>query len=130
MISESRITQCPEYLRVDFGSCNSHELSETYHRFAHLCIGRHVNRALLNAGDNDPEGHRMLRDALSAMARAAALPQDFKLALVPSTAAIQAVYREAQQALRGIGLNAWVFDTVFEAVEWLEGRATSGQTAS
>jgi hypothetical protein len=128
--AEGRIMECAEYVHVDFGSCNSLELSETYRSFADLCIGKQVNRALLKAGDNDPEGHRRLRDALSAMARTAAIPPDFKLALVPSTPPIQAVYREAQQALRAIGLNAWVFDTVYEAVEWLEGRAASGQTAS
>jgi hypothetical protein len=64
------------------------------------------------------------------MARTAAIRPDSKLALVASTAAIEAVYREAQQALRAIGLNAWVFGTVSEAVEWLEGRAASGQMVS
>lgn len=128
--AESRITECPEYVRVDFGSCSSLEVSETYRSFADLCIGKHVNRALLNAGDEDPEGHRRLLDALSAMAHTAAIPPDFKLALVPSTPPIQVVYREAQQALRAFGLNAWVFDTVYEAVEWLEGRVPCGPTAS
>jgi len=128
--AENRITECPEYVRVDFGSCNSFELSETYRSFAELCISKQVNRALLKAGDDEPEGHGQLLDALSAMARTAAIPSDFKLALVPSSAPIQAVYREAQQALRAIGLNAWVFDSVFEAVKWLEGRAASGPTAS
>ena len=128
--AESRITECPDYLRVDFGSGCLFELSETYRTFADVCIGRQVNRALLNAGDNDPEGHRLLRLALSAMARTAAIPQDFKLALVSSTAPVQAIYLEAQQSLRAIGLNAWLFDSVNEAVEWLEGRAASGRTAS
>jgi len=89
-----------------------------------------VNRALLQAGDNEPEGHFQLHEVLSAMARTAAIRPDFKLALVASTAAIEAVYREAQQALRAIGLNAWVFETVPDAMEWLEGRAPSGRTAS
>jgi hypothetical protein len=128
--AESRITECHDYLRVDFGSGSLFELSETYRTFADVCIGRQVNRALLNAGDNDPEGHRLLRHALSAMARTAAIPEDFKLALVSSTAPVQAIYLEAQQALRAIGLNAWLFDSVNEAVEWLEGRAASGRTAS
>ena len=128
--AEGHITECPAYVQVDFGSCNSFELFETYRSFAKLCIGKQVNRALLKAGDNDPDGHRGLRHVLSAMARTAAIPPDFKLALVPSTASIRAVYREAQQALRAIGLNAWVFDTELEAVEWLEGRAACGPTAS
>jgi hypothetical protein len=128
--AESRITECPQYVRVDFGSCDCLELSETYRSFADLCIGKQVNRALLKAGDNAPEGHRQLRELLSAMARTVAIPPDFKLALVASTSPIEAVYREAQQALRAIGLNAWVFDTVPEAVEWLEGRTAPGQMAS
>ena len=109
--AESRITEGPQCLRVDFGS--------SYRSFADLCLGTQVNRALLQAGDNEPEGHRQLHEALSAMARTAAIRPDFKLALVASTAAIEAVYREAQQALRSIGLNAWVFETVPDAMEWL-----------
>ena len=127
---ESRITEYPQYLRVDFGSCDRLELSETYRSFVDLCLGTQVNRALLQAGDNEPGGHRQLRELLSGVARTAAIRPDFKLALVPSTPPIEAVYREAQHALRAIGLNAWVFGTVPEAVEWLEGRAVGGQTAS
>ena len=129
-LPDSRITECPQYVRVDFGGCNAFELSETYRRFANLCIGKEVNRALLKAGDEDPDAHRALRAAIAAMAHAEAIPQDFKLALIPSTPPIAAFYREAQAALRAGGLNAWVFATVHEAVEWLEGRAASGRTAS
>jgi len=127
---ESRITQGPQYLRVDFGSCDGLELSETYRSFVDLCLGTRVNRALLQAGDNEPGGHRQLRELLSGVARTAAICPDFKLALVPSTPPIAAVYREAQQALRAIGLNTWVFDTVPDAVEWLEGRAACGRMVS
>jgi hypothetical protein len=126
----ARITESPHYVRVDFGSCNCLELSETYRSFVDLCLGTQVNRALLKAGDNEPEGHRQLREVFSAVVRSAAIRPDFKLALVASTRPVEAVYREAQQALRAIGFNAWVFDTVPEAVEWLEGRAAGGQTAS
>src|SRR5688572_1779292 len=62
--AESRITAGPQYLRVDFGSCDRLELSETYRSFAHLCLGTQVNRALLQAGDDEPEGHRQLHEAL------------------------------------------------------------------
>lgn len=128
--AESRITEGPQYVRVDFGSCDCLELLETYRSFVDLCVGKQVHRALLKAGDNAPDGHHQLREALSAMARSVAIPPDFKLALVASTPQVEAVYREAQQALRAIGLNAWVFDTVPEAVEWLEGRAAGGRMAS
>ena len=124
------ITESPGYVRVDFGSCNAFELSDLYRAFAAICIGRNVNAALLNAGDEDPSGHSRLREAIGAMAGAAAIPQDFKLALVASTPPVEALYRDAQHALRAVGLNAWVFDTVGEAVEWLEGRSPCGQTAS
>ena len=120
----------PRYLHVDFGSSDCLELSETYRSFAGLCIGRQVTGALLTAGDNDPKGHQRLGQALLEMARAAAISPEFKLALVPSTRAIEAVYRDAQRALRVAGLNAWVFDTAGEAVAWLEGRAPAGPTAS
>lgn len=119
-----------EYLCIDFGRCNVFEISEMSRRFTDLCVGRHVGRALLKAGDNDPGGHHALRDALVAMARSAQLRLDFKLALVPSTPAIRKIYHEAQQALRTIGCNACVFEDVEEAAEWLEGRAVAGRAAS
>lgn len=127
---ESRIIERAQYVRVDFGSCDGLEVSETYQCFVDLCFGTQVNRALLQAGDNEPNGHRQLREVLSAVARTAAIRPDFKLALVPSTPPIAAVYRDAQQGLRALGLNAWVFDTVPEAVEWLEGRAAGGPMVS
>ena len=125
-----RITECPGYLRVDFGSGDSMEISETYRSLACLCIGKPARYVLLEAGDNDPLGHAGLRDALEAMARAAAIPPDFKLALVASTSPVHALYREAQQTLRAIGVNAWVFDSGSEALEWLEGRSPCGQMTS
>jgi hypothetical protein len=60
----------------------------------------------------------------------APIAADFKLALIPSTLPVEAIYREAQQHLRAAGFNAWVFGSDGEAVEWLEDRATGGQTAS
>jgi len=127
---DGRITECSGCVRVDFGSCCCGELEEVYRAFAVLCVEKHANRALLKAGDDAPEGHYALRDALHAMARHAAIPPDFKLALVPSTRPIETVYRETQRHLRAAGFNAWVFRGENEAVEWLEGRATRGVTAS
>ena len=128
--AESRITKRSQYLRVEFGGCDALELSAIYRSFVDLCLGTQVNRALVQAGDNEPDGHRQLREVLMAVARTAAITPDFKLALVPSTPPIAAVYREAQQALRAVGLNTWVFDTVPEAEEWLEGRAVGGPMVS
>ena len=117
-------------MRVDFNGCNVSELSELYRGFATFCLDHNVTRALLKAGDNDPNGHYRLRDALHSMAQLAQIPPEFKLALIPSTRAIEAIYREAQRHLRAAGLNAWVFAEEEEAVDWLEGRALAGRAAS
>jgi len=127
---DGRITQCRGYVRVDFGSCNSTELSAVYRAFTAFCLDNKVTRALLKAGDDHPGGHYGLRDALTTMAQLARIPADFKLALIPSTRPIEAVYREAQRHLRAAGLNAWVFATESEAVDWLEDRALDGLSAS
>ena len=128
--NEGHITECGEYVRVDFNSCNIAELSELYHGFATFCLDNNVTRALLKAGDNDPVGHYRLRDALHSMAQRAQIPAEFKLALIPSSRAIEAIYREAQRHLRAAGLNAWVFAEEDEAVDWLQGRALAGRAAS
>lgn len=124
------ITECAGYVRVDFGSCNVTELSTVYRAFADFCLDNKVTRALLKAGDNDPQGHYRLQDALALMARGAPVAPEFKLALLPSTEAIGAIYREAGRHLRAGGFNAWVFATELEAVEWLEGRALGGRASS
>jgi hypothetical protein len=127
---EGRITECPGYVRVDFGGCNSAELSAVYRAFAAFCVDHTVSRALLKAGDDYPHGHYALRDALTIMARVAGIRPDFKLALIPSTRPIEMVYREAQRHLRAAGFNAWVFGTENEALDWLEDRSVGGQTVS
>jgi hypothetical protein len=127
---DGHITECAGYIRVDFDGCSSAELSQVYRDFAALCIDKQASRALLKAGDDYPPGHYALRAALHAMATRTEIAPDFKLALIPSTPSIEAVYRETQQHLRAAGFNAWVFHSENDAVEWLEGRATSGETAS
>jgi hypothetical protein len=126
----ARITECPEYVRVDFGSADCMETTAAYRSFAELWSGKPPRHVLLKAGDNDPAGHTRLRDVLEGMARAAVMRPDFKLALVASTLPVHALYREAQQKLRAAGVNAWVFDTGSEAVEWLEGRLHGGRMTS
>ena len=128
--NEGGITECGGYVRVDFGSCNLTELSALYRAFADFCLDNKVTHALLKAGDNDPNGHYRLRDALASMAQGADIAPEFKLALIPSTRAIEAIYREAQHHLRAAGFNAWVFASETEAVDWLEGRALGGLAAS
>jgi hypothetical protein len=124
------IMECPDYVRVDFRGCTARELGEVYRSFAVLCVKKQVSRALLKSGDDDPDGHYNLHDALLAIARVAAIPYDFKVALVPSTPPIEAVYRDAQNVLRSFGLNACVFGAENEAVEWLEDHAAIAQTTS
>ena len=40
--ADSRITECPAYVRVDFGNCDCSELFDTYRSFADLCNGRQM----------------------------------------------------------------------------------------
>ena len=127
---EGRITGCRGYARVDFGSCNAAELSTVYRAFAAFCLDNKVTRALLKAGDDHPNGHYALRDALLTIAQCDGIAAEFKLALIPSTRPIETVYRETQRHCRAVGLNAWVFATENEAVDWLEGRVSGGCTAS
>ena len=124
------ITETSGCVRVDFGSCSAPELAELYRAFAALCLDRRANRALLRAGDEDPQGHCALHEVAQGMATHAGIAVDFKLALIPSTRSIETVYREAQRTLRAAGFNAWVFASENEATAWLEGRATGGETAS
>ena len=130
MLAAPSAVERADYLCVDFGRATVPEVFEMSHSFTSLCMGRHVGSALLKAGDNDPDGHRRLRDALLAMALSAQLRLDFKLALVPSTPAIRAIYDEAQRALRATGCNACVFESAEEAAAWLEGRSPAGGAAS
>ena len=78
-----------------FRQLQRHELSAVYRAFAAFCLDNKVTRALLKAGDNDPNGHYRLRDALATMAQGTPIAPEFKLALIPSTRAIEAIYREA-----------------------------------
>ena len=124
------ITEIAGYVRVDFGDCSALEAAEAYRSFAALCVEKRANRALLKAGDEDPHGHCALHEVARGMATHAGIAIDFKLALLPSTRSIEAVYREAQQYLRAAGFNAWVFASEDEATAWLEGRAGGGETVS
>lgn len=127
---QTSIREFGGYVHVDFGSSDRGELSETYRSFTRICIGKAVDGALLQAGDNDPDGHRRLGVALCEIAEAAGIAPHFRLALVPSTAPIRAIYSETQQALRAAGLDARVFDSVENAVQWLEGRLPPGPMVS
>ncbi len=118
------------YVCIDFGTSSLPEVAASFHAFARMCRHRLVSRAILKAGDNDPEAHRCLADALVRLADSGDLLIEFKLALIPSTPAIRVIYREARDALRANGFNAWVFEGVEEAAAWLQGRAVDGAAAS
>jgi len=48
---------------IDFRGCNSRGVSEIYRAFALLCAREEVRRALLKAGNEDPDAHFALRSA-------------------------------------------------------------------
>jgi hypothetical protein len=106
---------------VDFRGCNSHDVSAVYQAFALLCARQKVRAALLEAGDEDADGHYALRDTLVTLARIAGIPLGFRLALVASSGMIEKVYRIMQDELRALGCDVRIFRIAREAQQWLCG---------
>lgn len=127
---EGRITDCGAYVRVDFGNCNSWELTALYRGFASFCVDSKVTRALLRAGDNDPKGHYRLRDALTTMALLSQIAPEFKLALIPSTQAIEVTGRcstswAPRDSMPGCSRPSWKRWTGWRDERWAGGRRPS-----
>lgn len=108
---------------IDFRGCDSRGVSDIYQAFALLCAREEVRRALLRAGNEDPDAHFALRDTLVTLARIAGIPLRFKLALVAGSTRVEGVYRNAQSELRTLGCEAQVFRTERNAGRWLFGDA-------
>ena len=106
---------------IDFRGCDSRGVSEIYQAFAVLCARAEVRRALLKAGNEDPDAHFALRDTLVTLARIAGIPLRFRLALVAGSSRVEGVYRTVQGELRSLGCEARVFRTERGAGRWLFG---------
>jgi len=106
---------------IDFRGCSSRGVSEIYQAFALLCAREEVRRALLKAGNEDPDAHFALRDTLVTLARIAGIPLRFRLALVAGSSRTERVYRSVQSELGSLGCEARVFRTERQAGRWLLG---------
>ena len=113
---------------VDFRGCNSHEVSAVYQAFAVLCARQKVRDALLRAGDEDADGHYALRDTLVTLARIAAIPLRFRLALVAGCDRTEKVYATMQGELRTLGCEVRVFRSAGQARDWLSGASLIAAT--
>lgn len=115
----ARINESSGHLRVEFGYVTVSEIAELYRALAVACVERQVTRVLIVAGDDEPEGERALRDALTIMVLAG-LPEDFRLALVAALPRVAQTYAVTQRDFIAAGIATRVFQTEQEAARWLE----------
>ena len=115
----ARINQSPGQLRVEFGYVTVSEIAELYRALAVACVERQTTRVLIVAGDDEPEGERALRDALTIMVLAG-LPEDFRLALVATLPRVAHTYGNAERDFNAAGINTRLFETEQEAARWLD----------
>lgn len=115
---------------IDFRGCSSRGVSEIYQAFALLCAREEVRRALLKAGNEDPDAHFALRDTLVTLSRIAGIPLRFRLALVAGSSRIERVYRAVQSELGALGCEARVFRTERQAGRWLFGDDAGNKPAA
>ena len=109
------------YLFVDFrDGSDSVQIAHAYRHFAKACIEKNIQRAAVAAGNDEPAAHYALRDAFTTMVLAAGIPSAFKLALVPRTQGVEAVYRLIERDFRVLGIDTQIFADEKHAVAWLE----------
>ena len=130
-----RLMQVAGYTRAEFGYSTSSAIGELYRALAVACIEGQITRVLIVAGDDEPAGERALRDALTAMVLAG-MPKAFRLALVAARPGVAHTYRNAPRDFTAAGIPTRLFDSEFEAVQWLrqgnpasDGSSRSGESA-
>jgi hypothetical protein len=87
-----------------------------YRAFAVACIETQVERALLRAGDGEPEDHLSLPDAFTMMIFAG-LPRGFRIAFVTETPVIDRAFHKLRRHLHALALVADVFGDEHEACD-------------
>jgi hypothetical protein len=114
-----RLDETAGHLRVEFGYVTVGEIAELYRALAVTCVERQLSRVLIVAGDDEPEGERALRDALTIMVLAG-IPQEFRLALVAALPRVAQTYALTQRDFNAAGIQTRVFENEADAVRWLE----------
>ena len=101
------------------GGYRESEIAAAYRRFAVITIEKDRRRALVATGDDEPTAHYALRDAFTTIILAIGIPGNFRLALVPAKASVQAVYRTMERDFRLLGIDTRIFGDLDEARTWL-----------
>ena len=117
-LAPARFNEGSGHLRVEFGYVTVTEIAELYRALAVTCVEKQVTRVLIVAGDDEPEGERALRDALTIMVLAG-LPEDFRLALVAPLPRVARTYAATQRDFIAAGITTRVFETEQDAARWL-----------
>lgn len=115
-----RLDESAGHLRVEFGYVTVSQIAELYRALAVTCVERQLARVLVVAGDDEPEGERALRDALTMMVLAG-IPREFRLALVAALPRVAQTYALTQRDFNAAGIKTRVFESEADAVRWLEG---------
>ena len=114
------ILETTNYLHCIARSGHANDVQECYRALATECLQRHGKRILVvGSGNGDSFIHLAGRDALRALATAG-LPPSFRLALVPKTSDMIAIYDAVVVRAGRHGITAKRFPTEKEAVAWLD----------
>lgn len=107
------------YLRVDCGNVDGPGMAVACRDLAVECLEREMKRVLVRATSSDPEGHRALRNALTAMLLAG-IPTGFRLALVADEPRVWALFADLERELLSLKVLARAFVRESDAVDWLQ----------
>lgn len=107
------------HLRALVGPGLAPSVQECYHELFNVCVQRRCQRVLVIGRSKwDPFFHLAARDALRSIALAG-LPAGFRIAFVPLTAGLIAVYDAAVVEAARLGIAARRFADEADAARWL-----------
>jgi hypothetical protein len=119
LVEGCEIVQEEHYLRGVIGPGLAQSIQACYHELFHACVQRDCRRVLVIGKSKwDAFSHLAARDALRSIVLAG-LPARFRIAFVPTTAALIAVYDAALVEAWRLGIEAKRFPEEAEAARWL-----------
>lgn len=108
------------FLRGEVGPGDLRDVQEHCRAIAHECITRGCDRVLIvGASGPDSWNHVAVKDVFYSLA-IAGVPDDFRIALVPSSPELAPVYDAAVAYAKLRGIAARRFETEEAATKWLE----------
>lgn len=107
------------FLRAKISRGHVDEVQECYRTMAVECVRRGCTRLLIVGSESDDAyAHRALNDALRSLS-VAGFPRDFRLALVPASLVVAAVYDAVITQAVNMGIAARRFRDERAATAWL-----------